>query len=290
MHFLISLVNTFGDGVLTRLIEIAYQKYILSTATTKISDNNPLCFPITQILVYVGSKSTKWVNPQKLASYDVILTDYETLRTEFDYTERNASDRVLRNSSVIIKRKSPLLNLNFWRLCLDESQMVIDMKTKHAQLISDLSAVHRWAVTGTPIETSLNDLFGLLSFINYEPYNQPRRWSEIMNALNNSSNVEPLVSILQPIMWRTCKSENIMNEMNVPKQVQQVHYVELDDLNRYHYNKERDCCRQTFNRLISSYRLDTPLMNLSPCTLEQVSKPLGEIYFSFCHPPAQLLD
>lgn len=230
----------------------------------------PLLSHYTQILLYVGTKSCKWVNPAKLASYDIILTDYETLRSEFDYSGRNTSDRVLRNKSSTIKRKSPLLNLNFWRLCLDESQMVINMQSKHAQMISALSAVNRWAVTGTPIERALDDLFGLISFINYAPYNQRTRWSEIENHLNYRSNFEPLVSILQPIMRRTCKSESIMNEMSVPRQVEQVHYVHLSGLNRYHYNQERDNCRQMFNQLISSQHLDTPLSNFSPQSLERV--------------------
>lgn len=231
--------------------------------------------------MYAGSKHCTWVNPSKLASYDVILTDYETLSGEFAYTGRNLSDRVLRNSSVTIKRKSPLLNVNFWRLCLDESQMVIDMTTKHAQIISDLSAVHRWAVTGTPIGTQLDDLFGLISFIKYSPYNSHNRWIEIANQLTLSSNYEPLVSILQPIMWRTCKTENIMNEMDVPKQKQEVIYVELNSLNRYHYNQERDKCHRTFSRLISSVDLNTALTNLSSNTLEQVRNLFFILTFHF---------
>lgn len=203
-----------------------------------------------------------------MASYDVILTDYDTLRGEFFYCQHNSSDRVLRNSARKIIRKSPLLKLNFWRLCLDESQMVIDMKTKHAQMISELSAAHRWAVTGTPIETSLEDLCGLISFINYVPYNDTLLWRRFTN---DSSYHEELVSILQPIMRRTCKSESIMNEMSVPKQVQEVHYVELSGLNRFHYNQERDKCQQAFNKLISSYNLNTPLTSLSPNHLEYVS-------------------
>lgn len=148
--------------------------------------------------------------------------------------------------------------------------MAIDMKSRHVQVISDLSAVHRWAVTGTPIETTLNDLFGLITFINYEPYNLLQRFNEYVNCLTLESNFEPLVSILQPIMRRTCKSESIMNEMGVPKQVQQVHYVELNCLNRFQYNQERENCQRQFNRLISSFDLNTPLTSLSPYALERV--------------------
>lgn len=206
----------------------------------------------------------------ELASYDIILTDYETLRGEFDYSNLNSSDRVLRNRTPRIRNKSSLLCLNFWRICLDESQMVTEMKTKHSQVASEFSAVHRWAVTGTPIERSLDDLFGLISFIKYSPYNESHRWRKAADKLMYDSHFKQLVSILHPIMWRTCKSQVVMEQMDVPKQTEQVHFVELSNLNRFNYNKERDECRDDFRRLISNYGVNTPLTNLSPYTLDRV--------------------
>lgn len=210
----------------------------------------------------------------ELASYDVILTDYETLRSEFLYTDLNSSDRTLRaNSARAMKRKSPLLFLNFWRVCLDESQMVSEGKTRHAQMVSQLSAVHRWAVTGTPIEKSLDDLFGLISFLNYSPYNEYTRWCQIVNQ-TYKSNFEPVVSMLQPIMWRTCKSQTVMDQMSVPKQTEQVHFVELSNLNRFHYNKEceksREAELEAFHIFISRNSVHTPLANISPYELDRV--------------------
>lgn len=177
--------------------------------------------------------------------------------------------------------------MHFWRVCLDESQMVSDMRTKHSQIISDLSTVHRWAVTGTPIETSLDDLFGLLSFIKYAPYNNVNRWHEIVQQLDRLSNFEPIVSVLQPVMRRTCKTDSIMTEMDVPKQQQVVHFIEISSLNRHHYNQERLQCSQTFNKLISAFHVDTPLTTLSPNVLEQVCH-FFVMRFTFTSPLARV--
>lgn len=71
-------------------------------------------------------------------------------------------------------------------------------------------------------------------------------------------------------MWRTCKSLAVTEQMNVPKQTEQVHFVELSKLNRFNYNKERDECRNVFQKLIDNYGVDTPLAYLTPYTLDRV--------------------
>ncbi len=60
---------------------------------------------------------------------------------------------------------APLPCVEWWRLCLDEAQMIENTTTKTAEMALRLSAVNRWCVTGTPIEKSLNDLQGLLLFL-----------------------------------------------------------------------------------------------------------------------------
>lgn len=50
---------------------------------------------------------------------------------------------------------SPLMFLQWWRICLDEGQMV-DSAVKHSsQIAKCLASVNRWAVTGTPIQKTV---------------------------------------------------------------------------------------------------------------------------------------
>jgi hypothetical protein len=55
-----------------------------------------------------------------------------------------------------------------------------------------LHAIHRWAVSGTPIKTSFNDLQGLLVFLQCEEI-----WYE---------DTTKLLQFLKKIMWRHVKS------------------------------------------------------------------------------------
>lgn len=80
----------------------------------------------------------------ELASYDIVLTDYATLQSEFYYSNHNPTSRKLRRPSRYLNVRTPLLFVNFWRVCLDEAQMVSSVITKPAQLVAQLSAVNRW--------------------------------------------------------------------------------------------------------------------------------------------------
>ena len=57
---------------------------------------------------------------------------------------------------------TPLTRLRWWRVCLDEAQMVESSTAKAAEMALKLDAQHRWAITGTPLSRGLEDLFGLL--------------------------------------------------------------------------------------------------------------------------------
>lgn len=145
----------------------------------------------------------------ELASYDIILTDYTTLQSEFYYSNHNPTSRTLRRPSRYLNVKTPLLYVNWWRVCLDEAQMVSSVITKPARLVAQLSTVHRWVVTGTPIQKSIDDLYGLVYFLGCSPYDEREKWISLISEFNHNANVKPIVSVLQKIMWRTCKSKEI---------------------------------------------------------------------------------
>lgn len=86
--------------------------------------------PALRVFLYPGVLSGKWINPYQLAKYDIVITDYNVFKRDIYYTQENASERITRNKPRYMRANTPLLMLNWWRVVLDEAQMVESNKTK----------------------------------------------------------------------------------------------------------------------------------------------------------------
>jgi E3 ubiquitin-protein ligase SHPRH len=129
--------------------------------------------PALKLVHYDGLKNAKERNNQsfaELANNDVVLTTYTVLSREIHYA-REKPDRQLRNASTrdALKSQSPLTQIHWWRVCLDEAQMVESGVSQAAQVARLIPRVHAWAVSGTPLRSGHKDLYGLFLFLRCEP-------------------------------------------------------------------------------------------------------------------------
>lgn len=223
--------------------------------------------PNFRVFVYDGVRTSGWIDPVELASYDVVLTDYTVLSSEIHYTK--TFERQLRRPSRCAKPVSPLPMINWYRSCLDEAQMV-ELPTAHcARMVNSLPAIYRWAVTGTPIEKHLSTLYGLIYFIGYDPFNSWSVWSYYLRQYYNGNYV-PLIRILQKVMWRTCKKD-VTDEINIPPQSEVVHYVKMSDLQRFFYDNEHLKYRQVFMEKAAKVSEGLSMDGMSAQTFKAVS-------------------
>lgn len=126
-------------------------------------------------------------------------------------------------------------------------------------------AINRWAVTGTPIQKSLNDLQPLMHFIGFEAVSEPYFWQQIVNdfichqeqnsqtANENHNTLQPfMIKVLQKCMWRTCKSQ-ISSELKIPPQEEKIHHIQFDNMEKLFYNEQHSECRSKFLENVHKY-------------------------------------
>lgn len=97
--------------------------------------------PSLKVLVYSGKREGLTA---QFPDYDVILTSYGIMRIDVD----------------ILKK------FDFHYLIIDESQFVKNPHSKTYKALLELNAQFRLALTGTPVENSLRDLWAQLNFLN----------------------------------------------------------------------------------------------------------------------------
>ncbi len=109
-----------------------------------------------KVLTYHGGNRKK-MNHRDFAEYDVVITTYGTLSSE--YSPEKAQ------TAAPIPRKDGLFSMNWARIVLDEGHIIRNPKTKAAIAASSLLATRRWVLTGTPIVNTIKDLHSMLKFL-----------------------------------------------------------------------------------------------------------------------------
>ena len=108
---------------------------------------------------YVYHGANRITNIDALAKYDLIITTYSIVASEYGGRAKR-------------KEIEPLLQTNFFRIVLDEAHMIREQSTRQSQAICALSAQRRWAVTGTPVQNRLDDLGALIKFLRVQPFDK----------------------------------------------------------------------------------------------------------------------
>lgn len=180
--------------------------------------------------------SSGWISPSEIAKYDAVITDFNTLSKELYFSDTSSSDRALRHDKKFEYPPSPLTSIRFWRVVLDEAQMVENKNNRPSKMVKLLPAVHRWATTGTPIEKdSIRCLYGLLYFLGFEPFTDEKMFDWLWNEYRLGRH-EEMISVLSKVMWRSCK-KNVEHEIIIPKQTEIVHRLSMTDLQKYFYHQ-----------------------------------------------------
>ncbi|KAK7532219.1 SNF2 family N-terminal domain-containing protein [Phyllosticta citribraziliensis] len=170
---------------------------------------------------------------QDLLQYDVVLTTYSVLSREIHYTH-DGTVRPLRRAKQYEPRRSPLVQISWWRCCIDEAQMIESGVSQAAQVASRIPKIMPWAITGTPVKKRMEDLQGLLLFLRFWPFYKSNIWPSLLS--------ETLNEIFSRISMRHTKDQ-VREELRLPPQKRIVMLVPFTPVEEQNYNQlVQDMC------------------------------------------------
>jgi SNF2 family DNA or RNA helicase len=139
---------------------------------------------------------------EQLKKYDVVITSYTTLATEYKKHIRGVVEDDKRKQfheiTKINNKKeefptsyhSPFFtsDAKFYRTILDEVQWIKNKATNASLSVTSINSHFRWCLSGTPLQNKIDELYPYMRFLRIKPYNQESRFRfDILNPLKSRS-------------------------------------------------------------------------------------------------------
>ena len=167
--------------------------------------------PSLRVLNYTGN--TRVDEAGSLADHDIILTTYGTLRRD------------------IINHRE----IEFDYVVLDEAQSIKNASSQAAKACRLLRARHRLALTGTPVENHIGELWSIFEFLNPGQLGSAARLRKFLADGRGSADI--VARAVRPYLLRRTKSQVLSD---LPEKTEQTLFCELGEEQRKVYDELRE--------------------------------------------------
>jgi len=209
--------------------------------------------PGLNVVEYVGTKRAAL--QKKLRESDVVLTTYGTLRRD----------------AFVLK------DVSFDYAVLDEAQTIKNPGSQVAKASRLLDAKHRIALSGTPIENHLGDLWSIFEFLNPGMLGRSSVFRSYTTDFDDEESRQLLTRALRPFILRRTKDQ-VANEL--PEKFEQTIVCHMGGEQRRLYNELREHYQQSLLGMVAEQGLNKSKMH--------VLEALLRLRQAACHPA--LLD
>ncbi|KAK8918861.1 hypothetical protein KSP39_PZI021648 [Platanthera zijinensis] len=258
-----------------------------------------------KIYIYDGARNITTTTALKsifheLETASIVLTTYDVLREDLSHdSDRQDGDRhFLRFQKRYPVIPTLITRVHWWRVCLDEAQMVECNTASVTEMAMRLHAHHRWCITGTPIQRRLDDLFGLVRFLRASPFDAYRWWVEVIRdpyEREDKAAMDFIHKVFKQIMWRSSKT-HVSDELQLPPQEECLLWLTLSPVEEHFYQKQHEKCVRCAQEIIRGFKSCKHLRECiqdSKCSCDsflshdEVAKllcPLLKLRQACCHP------
>ena len=178
---------------------------------------------------------------KKIPEHDVIITSYALVRRDIE----------------------KLKDYNFRYIILDESQNIKNALSQTAQAVKKLNAAHKLALSGTPIENKLEELWSVFDFLmpgflfNMSEFNQ-RYVNPIMERADKT--VEKRLKLqIYPFILRRMKRDVAKD---LPDKMENIAYCELTDEQKDFYLQVLDSTKEELFKSIEQNGLEKSRLSI----------------------------
>ncbi|XP_053407442.1 transcription termination factor 2-like isoform X2 [Mercenaria mercenaria] len=214
------------------------------------------CKPgLLRVCMYHGPN--REANVLKLASHDVVITTYNIIakEVELDENDKNGEQPVKDDNDVEDKGKSEgeenkvedkprrnmpnVMRIAWERIILDEGHNIKNHKSLQSRAVCRLRAGFRWALTGTPIQNDLLDMYSLLRFLRCTPFDEYKVWKRQVDT-GSSTGQNRLNVLVKTLLLRRTKSQTGATGkplVPLPEKSSRTHELQLSEQERQVYDK-----------------------------------------------------
>ncbi|XP_049414327.1 ATP-dependent helicase rhp16-like [Solanum stenotomum] len=131
-------------------------------------------------VVYHGPNREKCM--YKLEEYDFVITTYSVIQADYwpkkskqnSKNSKWSDDGSIENSAWVGEdvstRKSVLHSVKWERIILDEAHNIKSIHSNTTQAVLALESFYKWALTGTPLQNRMGELYSFVRFLQVTPY------------------------------------------------------------------------------------------------------------------------
>ncbi|GMV25084.1 MAG: hypothetical protein AMXMBFR58_11150 [Phycisphaerae bacterium] len=148
-----------------------------------------------------------------------------------DFTDAaRAHDLVVTTYSLAHRDRELLGAVEWGRLVLDEAQYIKNPQAKQTQAVRNIKADRRVALTGTPVENRLSELWSIMDFLNPgylgTPHNFRSRFAVPVERYHDRGKTEQLRGLVRPFILRRLKTDpNVVADL--PEKIESREFAHL---------------------------------------------------------------
>lgn len=157
--------------------------------------------PSLNVGIIHGSKNIRSKVIDNRKDYDILLTTYGTIKNDMEFYKNEIFDYLI----------------------IDEAQNIKNSKAQNTKVIKEINAKVKFALTGTPIENSLVELWSIFDFImpGYL-FDEKKFKKKFINKTEKE--IQELKSLINPFILRRLKKDVITE---LPEKIEKKYYIPM---------------------------------------------------------------